>query len=104
MPKTSFAALALAAAIAAPGAAAEPAAGDIATRSVTYGDLDLSSPGGLKALNRRVERAAREVCGAGRTMRQSIAAERDLWTCVSAAKARAAQQIAALEDRGAIGG
>jgi UrcA family protein len=52
---------ALAAIAAAPGArAAEP--GDVLTKSVSYGDLDLNSKYGAATLYARLKNAAREVC------------------------------------------
>ena len=60
MTKLSFIALALISAAAVP-AAAEPAT---AVSIVHTGDLDLSSEAGRQALDRRIARAAVEVCGA----------------------------------------
>lgn len=52
------AAVLLAATNVATGAAAEPRT----IRSVHYADLDLQSPGGIAALERRLDRAARTMC------------------------------------------
>jgi UrcA family protein len=48
-------------ALAAPAFAADKAA----TAKVAYGDLDLSSDSGIDRLERRLHRAARQVCGVG---------------------------------------
>lgn len=42
-------------------AAVQPASAE--TRIVSYADLDLSSPQGQAALDRRIEHAVRQVCG-----------------------------------------
>lgn len=55
-------ALATAAVIKAVPALAEPAAGDVSISVVHTADLDLSTPGGLKALDARLAVAAHQVC------------------------------------------
>ena len=71
-------------------------AGEPATQSiaVTYGDLNLATAEGIKALKGRVRDAAREVCGpaiVGQNYRESFA-------CQSAAMADAAPQVARVID------
>jgi UrcA family protein len=44
-------------------AAANPAQAESGSRTVSYGDLDLTSPAGQAALDRRLASAVREVCG-----------------------------------------
>lgn len=45
-------------------AAATPShATDYATASVSYADLDLASPGGVRTFDQRLTRATRSVCG-----------------------------------------
>ena len=43
--------------------AATPAAASQGDRRVSYADLDLASPAGVAALDQRLERAVRQVCG-----------------------------------------
>ena len=59
---TLTAAALAAVAFAAPATAAPAAVAD-AGRIVTYGDLDLASPAGVEAFNRRIRAAAKSVCG-----------------------------------------
>jgi len=44
-------------------AAANPAQAESGSRTVSYGDLDLTSSAGQAALDRRLASAVREVCG-----------------------------------------
>lgn len=64
MTKNSFLAPMLTAfalsAAAVPAAAADP---EIRSQTVFYGDLDLASDAGVAELDRRIDRAARNVCG-----------------------------------------
>ena len=62
--KSLFILAAAAAAIGAAPAVAQPStAEDAYSVSIAYDDLNLSSPSGLRSLDRRIERAGREVCG-----------------------------------------
>lgn len=70
-----------------------PASAETVTVEVSYGDLNLSSQEGMKALERRVERAIERMCGSGRVPIYAIESQRE---CVSAAKASAGEQIARL--------
>jgi UrcA family protein len=54
-----------AAALAAASFTTPALAGDPASRTVAYGDLNLSSPAGVDVFNRRVRAAAKIVCGDG---------------------------------------
>lgn len=94
MFKTVIGALALAAAIPA-------AAGD--RQVVRYDDLNLASPVGIQILERRIDAAARDVCGkrAGRTNLSDFTAAHQ---CMAEAKARAGRQVAALATSPARGG
>jgi UrcA family protein len=60
---TFFALAAVAAAILATGVAISPAVAQTDSVSVGYGDLNLASPAGRGALDRRIAGAARQVCG-----------------------------------------
>lgn len=95
MFKTMIGALALAATL--PAVAAE-------TRQVRYDDLNLATPTGVQSLERRIDGAARDVCG--------VTGARDVGpttfvqdrACMAAAKAKAASQVAALQTGAARGG
>lgn len=99
MLKTMIGALALAATMPAvvPAAAAE-------TRIVRYDDLNLASPAGMERLERRINAAARTVCGAHAGRIAGVSDTLETKACVAQAKARAARQVAALETRQARGG
>ena len=60
---TFFALAAVAAATLATGVAISPAVAQTDSVSVGYGDLNLASPAGRIALDRRIAGAARQVCG-----------------------------------------
>lgn len=72
--------------------------------SVKYDDLNLASPAGQEALDKRIEVAARKVCGADTpttgTRLQSSEARR----CVVEAKRSATQQVAAVVEQRQMGG
>lgn len=68
---TRFLMFATAVAVALP--VAQPARAE--SVAVHYGDLDLSSPPGRTALNRRIAAAARSVCGVGGTRELRAAME-----------------------------
>ena len=70
-----------AAALAAASFAAPALAGDPASWTVAYGDLNLSSPAGVDAFNRRVRAAAKVVCGDGAGVR-SLAETRWIGRCI----------------------
>lgn len=82
-------------------AASPAAAGDM---RVEYRDLNLSTTEGRKTLERRIDAAAREVCGYGEirtgTRLQSTQAKR----CYAEAKKQAAEQFAALVAEDRLGG
>ena len=77
------------------GATAPANAGEIVhSRTVSYADLNLSTPAGRAILDRRVDQAAHAVCNAGGSVELAewVAASR----CVKQAKASAAINTAAL--------
>lgn len=80
--------------VAAP-AAATAAQAETTSVAVAYGDLDVSSPAGAAALDKRIEAAASEVCEKPdiRSVRQMAAWEE----CKATAKAGALEQISVLE-------
>lgn len=95
-------ALALAgAAIAVPAMAAEPQGNQAAVR---YNDLDLTSADGRKELDRRLDRAAREVCGTEKRTVGSRIAPREARECYREARGQMARHFAAIVERGARGG
>ena len=83
-------------------AAAVPAAAE--SLVVRYDDLNLSSAAGMKVLDRRIDGAARQVCGANQDYRQGLAEKAAAQKCVAGARAGAADQIARLEVGTARGG
>ena len=95
MFKTLIGALALAATL--PAAAAE-------TRVVRYDDLNLANAAGIERLERRINNAARDVCGATSDYRESLVMLADTKKCIAEAKARAMAQVARLDIGAARGG
>lgn len=96
MLKTMIGALALAATL--PAAAGE-------TRLVRYDDLNLASPAGMERLQRRIDAAARGVCGDENSRRVlGVAAQAGIRACMAEAKAKAARQVTALDPNQARGG
>lgn len=83
-------------------AAAVPAAAE--SRVVRYDDLNLSSAAGMKAFERRLDGAARQVCGASYDYRQSLTLQASTKKCVAEAKARARSDFAARDINQARGG
>ena len=80
-------------------------AGDLPTRTVHYGDLDLAKPAGITGLDRRILAAARSVCRSGdprdlvamtaiKKCRSAALASAQRQTQLAIAKARSAQQLA----------
>lgn len=101
MLKTLIGALVLTAAL--PAAAASD---DVQHTSVIvrYDDLNLANPAGMERLERRINAAAREVCGIRSSSRSRPGEFADGRACMAAAKAKAAKQVAALEIAPARGG
>lgn len=96
-------ALALAAAPAAAASLAIEPARD--TREVRFDDLNLASPAGLASLERRIERAARDLCGIGGTEHiAGLRAQQAARICFAETKATATQQVAAARAERARGG
>lgn len=96
MFKTAIGVLALAAAL--------PAAAATESRSVRYDDLNLASPAGQERLQRRIDSAAREVCGAANPTRESLAVMAASQKCIAEAKTRAKAQVARATTSEARGG
>lgn len=97
MPK--FAAPIVAAAFAAIAMAVPATAQDVVhmSRGIAYGDLDLSSPEGVRKLNSRIRSAARAVCGVTdgiRDIGQVRLAQRCMDEAVSEASAKISRAVA----------
>lgn len=93
--------LAVATAMAAPPAQAAITTDQTRT-VVSYRDLDLAQPAGLRTLKRRVDHAVERVCGPA--PRLAVAEHQAYWTCLTAARADALAQVrraelAALQGR-----
>ena len=71
---------------------------------VQYSDLDLSSPEGQETLDRRIDRAARNVCGAGDTDMGTRVKSSAVRSCVKNAKKQVRAQIAAKIEEERLGG
>lgn len=95
MLKTLIGAMALAATV--PAFAVE-------SRVVRYDDLNLASPAGIERLERRINGAARLVCGARKDNRESLMLLPETRKCIADAKARAMAKVAVLEANAARGG
>lgn len=75
---------------------------DLPQAELTFDDLDLSTPSGQKALDRRIDKLARSICGADTVTTGSriLSNSREIKNCVKTARASAERQIAAIiEDQ-----
>ena len=83
--------------------AALPATAAPDSRVVRYDDLNLASPAGVERLERRIDQAARAICGfsSTRTGPGELAASR---ACLAKAKARAREQMASIDADQTYGG
>jgi UrcA family protein len=72
---------------------------DTRTTGVTYQDLDLATPDGQAELNRRIEYAARQVCGMGERTVGSNIVSRETRTCFRDAKRQLDQHFAGVIAR-----
>lgn len=78
-------------------------AGETASIDVGYADLDLATPEGQQRLEQRVEAAVRKVCGVNELpLARTI--DPNIRTCVRAARAKAATDVAYVVQREAKGG
>lgn len=64
--------------------------------TVKYRDLDLSTAEGQKTLDRRIDQAAREVCGVGATRTGTRLPSSERKKCMTQARAVVKDQVAAL--------
>ncbi|MBX7494653.1 UrcA family protein [Qipengyuania sp. 6B39] len=99
--KTPFAALA-AAGLAM--TAAPTLAQDAQSVHVSYADLNLASPEGQKRLDRRIDNAAREVCGYHAVRSGTRIPDPKARACFDRARANAQDRVAAAIEASALGG
>lgn len=86
-------------------ALAGPAAAQTVSVDVDYGDLDLTSPQGQAALDKRIHAAAREICGANEQRTGTrIAMDTKTRNCIAEVRAKAARQVAAATREKQLGG
>ncbi|MBO80801.1 UrcA family protein [Citromicrobium bathyomarinum] len=71
---------------------------------VQYSDLNLATPEGQKALERRIDKAAKQVCGADEARTGTRVVDRDARICVRNAKRQIETQIAAVIEKERLGG
>ena len=72
--------------------------------SVTYGDLDLSDGADLEKLDRRITRAARQVCGYNERATGTRLPSRAATACVEDAKRSLNRQFAGMIEEANYGG
>lgn len=90
-----------AAGLAAPALAEETGADTVRVR---YGDLDLGTEAGRKALDFRVEKAARDVCRVDEMIVGTRILPKDRRLCYREARRQLDRQLATLAPRGPAGG
>lgn len=71
---------------------------------VKFDDLNLATAKGQKMLDRRIDRAARSICGIDRQQTGTRMRDKGAAECYAEAKAKASAQVAALIERSAKGG
>lgn len=72
--------------------------------TVEYRDLNLDTSDGQKALERRIDRAARNACGMDRRQTGTRIQSSEVTKCYRAALASARQSVAAIVRNGQLGG
>jgi UrcA family protein len=82
--------------------AAQPLAA--ASVEVKYNDLDLSTEQGRKELDRRINDAAKDVCGAGEESVGSRVQSRETRDCIKQAKRQIEQSLAKITGDEKAGG
>ena len=86
-------------------ASAAPASAKTVSVDVAYADLDLTSPQGQSALDRRIDTAARQICGGDQQRTGTrIVDNARMRVCVAEVKARAASEVAAVMRDRQLGG
>ncbi len=102
MLKNITLALAGVALIAAPAVSAQER--DTRTTGVSYTDLDLNTDEGTTELDRRIDNAAKEVCGMGERQTGSHMVSRDARSCYRDAKRQLDQHFAQVVEEQRRGG
>lgn len=102
MFKTAFASAALSLVLVAAPAAA--GSSDNQEFTIEYRDLNLASPEGQETLDRRINAAARKVCGVGAERTGTRLVARKSKECVEQVRASAQEQIATLVEDERLGG
>lgn len=74
------------------------------TMIVQYSDLDLTSARDKKILERRIDEAAKKICGIDQTLTGTRLKSSGGMRCYRAAKAQASKQFAALINEQRLGG
>jgi UrcA family protein len=90
--------------LAATGVAAPALAKTTQTMVVEYSDLNLASAKGQEVLERRIDQAAKVICGIGEVRTGTRTTSSDARQCYLAAKAGATKQFAALIEDNRLGG
>ncbi|MDN3646866.1 UrcA family protein [Pontixanthobacter aestiaquae] len=72
--------------------------------AIDYSDLNLTTEKGQQALERRIDKAAKDLCQYNRLRTGSRLASRQIEKCYKTAKKQAAQQMAAIVDSERLGG
>ena len=81
-----------------------PAMAQNASISVPYADLDLSKPEGRATLDKRIDAAARKVCGVGEARTGSRLNSSATRKCMTSVDRQVRAQIAAMETDDNLGG
>jgi UrcA family protein len=94
-------------AVAAATVVAVPAAAEVADKNVAavqYRDLDLATDAGREELERRLDKAARDVCGMSDVVTGSRIRSREARQCYAQARSQMTEQFALLVERQGSGG
>ncbi len=73
-------------------------------RAVSYSDLNLATPEGQKALERRISQALSEVCQTNRVRTGTRVRSSSSRACLVEARASAKKQVAAILEQKGLGG
>jgi UrcA family protein len=73
-------------------------------RTVSYADLNLASPEGQKALERRIANALEEVCEVPKVRTGTRLKSRSAQRCVDEASRNAKEQVAVILEQKGLGG
>ena len=92
------------ASIAALGLAATAVSAQSEGIDVSFGDLNLSTPEGQMVLDRRIDQAAREICGVEEVRVGTRIRDSRSIACFKEARAKSRAQVAAIIERTAKGG